>query len=319
MIEGQIAEAGNKRLFLKKKKQNFIRSLFIFCMIVLPLLNFLVFYLYVNFNSFFMAFQMQTGKGEMRWTLDNFRFFFDEFNYADSVLPESIANTMITFAVNLFTALVTSFLISYFLYKKMRLSWLFKILLFLPAIISPVVLTRLFSSVIGVRGPVMDILHILFGMEIPSGGWLGDDRYAMMAIMFYFVWTGVAGNMILFNGALGRIPEEVIEAAKLDGVNWYKELLIIILPLIWPTMTTLIIMATVNMFGASGPVLLLTGGENGTNTISYQIFIKVYNTKGAVNPQNEAAAWGMIFSVICIPIVFTLRYFLNKHFSEIEY
>ena len=84
-------------------------------------------------------------------------------------------------------------------------------------------------------------------------------------------------------------------------------------------MTTLIIMATANMFAASGPDLLLTGGGNKTNTISYQIFLKVYNTKGAVNPQNEAAAWGMIFSIICIPIVLTLRHFLNKHFSEIEY
>ena len=41
---------------LKKKKQNMIRSLFIFCMIILPLLNFLVFYLYVNFNSFFTSY-----------------------------------------------------------------------------------------------------------------------------------------------------------------------------------------------------------------------------------------------------------------------
>lgn len=302
-----------------KKKRNWTRNLFILCMIILPLLNFLVFYLYVNFNSFFMAFQMKTGKGELRWTLDNFRFFFDEFRFENSVLLEAIVNTMITFGVNLFTALVTSFLISYFLYKKIRLSSAFKIILFLPAIISPVVLTRLYSSLIGVRGPVMNFLHNVFGMTIPQGGWLGDDRYAMMAIMLYCIWTGIAGNMILFNGALGRIPEEIIEAAQIDGVSWYKELMSIILPLIWPTMTTLIIMATANMFGASGPVLLLTGGGNKTNTITYQIFIKVYNTKGAVNPQNEAAAWGMIFSIICIPIVFTLRYFLNKHFSEIEY
>lgn len=288
-------------------------------MVILPLLNFCVFYLYVNFNSFFMAFQMKTGKGDIRWTLDNFRFFFDEFRFENSVLTEAIINTMITFGVNLFTSLVTSFLISYFLYKKIRFASVFKIILFLPAIISPVVLTRLYTSMISARGPIMGFLHKAFGMNIPQGGWLGDDRYAMMAVMLYCIWTGIAGNMILFNGALGRIPEEIIEAAKIDGASWYKELMKIILPLIWPTMTTLIIMATANMFGASGPVLLLTGGANKTNTISYQIFIKVYNTKGAINPQNEAAAWGMVFSVICIPIVFTLRYFLNKHFNEIEY
>lgn len=303
----------------KKKNKNYMRIIFISSMIIIPLINFLVFYLYVNFNSFFMAFQMVDGKGNLRWTLNNFIFFFEELKLSDSVLPEAIANTLLTFGVNLITALVTSFLISYFLYKKIWFSSFFKVVLFLPAIISPVVLTRLFSAMVGVKGPVTEILHTIFGMPIPNGGLLGDDRYAMNTIIGYCVWTGVAGNMILFNGALGRIPKEIIEAGEIDGVKWYDELFRIILPLIWPTMTTLIIMATVGIFSASGPVLLLTGGENKTNTISYLIFMKVYNTKGALNPQNEAAAWGLAFSMVSIPLVFIIKYILNKFFKDIEY
>lgn len=103
---------GGGTVFAKnKKRKRPMRSLFIFSMIIIPISSFALFYVYVNLSSFLMAFQIVGTGGKVRWTFDNFRFFFSEFKFEDSVLPEAIKNTLMTFGLNLITALVTSFLI----------------------------------------------------------------------------------------------------------------------------------------------------------------------------------------------------------------
>ena len=186
---------------------------------------------------------------------------------------------------------------------------------FMPSIMSAVVLTMLYTKILGIEGPIAQGYQHLFGLEkVPE--FLADSKYATFAILIYTIWTGFGTNLLLMTGAMGRIPEDVLEASYLDGITWYKELVSIIIPLIWPTVTTLIVLTFVGLFTASGPILLFTKGEYETSTISYFIFQQVYFGGGNVN---YAAAVGMFFTLISVPIVLTVKKLMERWQDAIEY
>lgn len=302
---------------VKKAKYTWRRKLFIFGLVIIPILQFAVFYIYVNFKSFLMAFQT-VENGATVFSLSNFKTLFNELSNGASVCREAIKNTIIFFVQGFLTGIVTGFVISYFLYKKILMNRFFRIVLFLPGLLSSVVVTKLFSMVVGMDGPVALLVQKLCGLEeIPP--LLGESRFALKTLLFYNVWFGIAGNMILYMGALNRIPKDVLEYAKLDGVGWVRELVQIVLPLMWPTVITLITIQFTGIFSASGPIFLFTQGKYGTYTIAYWLWEKVYNVPLNSPTLNYGSAIGLFFTLIALPIVFGVRYGLNKVQDAVEY
>lgn len=122
--------------------------------------------------------------------------------------------------------------------------------------------------------------------------------------------------MLLLSGALARIPVEVLESARLDGIGTGRELVSMIVPLVWPTMSTILILNMTGLFGASGPILLFTKGQWGTSTIGYWIFDKVAFV--GISAYNEVAAAGLIFTAIGVPIIMFFKWLLER-IPAVEY
>ena len=122
--------------------------------------------------------------------------------------------------------------------------------------------------------------------------------------------------MLLFGGAFARIPVELIEAAKLDGITAHKEFTHIIMPLVWSTLSTLLILNMTGIFGASGPILLFTKGAYQTTTIGYWIFDKVAYV--GLSAYNEVAAAGLVFSCVGVPVIMFFKWLLER-IPTVEY
>lgn len=224
---------------------------------------------------------------------------------------------MVFFSTSLLVILPLTVFVAYFIYKKIPGYKFFRVVFFLPSIISSVVLTMLFANIVGVNGPVASLMQKILGLErVPE--LLGQDEYALGTIVVYCIWTGFGTNLILLNGAMARIPAEVLEAARLDGAGRVRELFQIILPLTWPTLTTLITFTFIGIFTASGPILLFTGGAHKTTTISFWIFDKVYYSASS-NMQSYASAVGLFFTLIALPIVLFVRRVMNRLCDDIQY
>ena len=178
---------------MKSKARNYRRGLFILGMIALPMLNFLIFYVYVNFNSIVMAFQV-LKEGELTWSMNNFVLFFEQITDTETVLFGALGNTMKFFSVQLFVLLPATTLIAYFIYKKIFGYRFFRIMFFVPTILSTVLLTILYSNIIGMNSPVAKLFQNLFSLPaVPE--FLADKRYALNAIIVYVVWTGFGTNL----------------------------------------------------------------------------------------------------------------------------
>ena len=197
------------------------------------------------------------------------------------------------------------------MFRQIKGARVFRIIFYLPAIISAVAMTTVFENFIAPTGPVGHIFESL-GREAPE--LLADSSTATNTIIFYTVWTGFGTNILLFTGAMSRVPMSVLESAKLDGAGMGREIVSIILPLIWPTISTLLILNCTSIFSASGPILLFTSGGYGTTTIGYWIFDMVYN----YNSYNMVSAAGLFFTCIGVPFIMLVRWLIEK-IPAVEY
>ena len=292
--------------------------LFIISMLAVPVAWFIVFYVVVNFNSIILAFRSIVGVSSVgtpvyEWGFGNFLKFFEDFVLDTGDVQISLWNTLKYFALNVLCILPLTYFFAYFIYKKIWGHKFFRILFYMPSILSAVTMTTIYKNILGGYGPIDEFWKALTGNSIPA--FFTSYELGTPIIMIYQVWVGFGVNMILYQGAMGRIPEEVIEAGKLDGISWWREMFQVVTPMIWGTLSTTLILAFTGLFNSSGPILLLTNGAFHTSTINFFIFNQVYRYSEYAYP----AAIGLFFTMISLPIVFGFRALMNKLDPKVEY
>ncbi len=307
---------------IKKKKRNtWQENLFIVYCIIIPVVSFLVFYVYVNFNSFLMAFQ-RPKNGQLTWTLDNFAWVWERITKGSTSdvdnLQIAFKNTFLTFGVQIALFFV-GLIVSYVIYKQILGYRAFRILFYLPSIISSVVTSFFYIELMNSEG-LSSLLTNLFNLDYTLKSPLSDSTFSNMMILLNVIWLGIPSNLILWGGAFSRIPTAVLESARIDGCGWVRELFQIIIPIIWPTFVMLITTNLAGIFSASGAVFLLTGGKFGTQTVSNWLYMKVQSA-GTDMDLNlyRASALGLVLTVISCAIAVLSRFFLNRYVEEVEF
>lgn len=299
----------------KKKKKNtkaiVNKYLFVLSFLIVQIVCFFVFYIAVNINSIVLAFDVPEGE---KWYY-NFKYFLDVASTTLPVFSSYLPNTLKFFVVE-WVLLLISCVFSYFIYKKIKGYRFFRVMFFLPSIICSTVLVMLYKKMIAVDGPIMALYTALFHPD-STPELLANSNTAMTVIMIYMLWVGFGGKILLLGGAMARLPEDVMEYGKLEGIGAMRELFTIVLPMIWPTLSTLIIMIMTGIFTATGPILLFTEGAYNTTTISYYIWTMVYGASSGAYPM--ASAVGLFFTIVGLPIVIIVRYICNKIDSGVTY
>ncbi len=293
-----------QRLSKEKRKALFQRRFFIFSFLALPIASFLVFYVYANFNAIMMAFQRPVygGDTEYVWSPDNFKRIGELLSSAgENVLVKALLNTILMWASGMLIGLPLSILACYFFYVRIPGTKFFRAVMYLPQIITSSALVVLFKYAIGSGGP----LDILMGESYVNP--LTVEPSAMLTVIFYSVSFGFGTNIILLGSAMNSINTEMLEAGRVDGCTWFKELYYIILPSIWPTVSTMIILSCAGILGSTGPILAFTKGEVGTTTLSFYIYRLVSGVGTGKTDLNLAAAIGIVMTLVSLPLVFMVK------------
>ena len=306
-------EMGRKKEFLSKKQKDFI---FVWAMLSVAILNFLVFWVYVNIKTILMAFQepLDNGTG-VYFTLAHFQQVWIELTTDGGKMLGAFKNTMSAFVFNNFISFPITIVFSYFLFKKVLMYRTFRVVFFLPSVISAVVMTTMFKYFIGVDGPVQRFFELLGGDIADYPMFLNHPSTAFGSILFYDFWSGIGYSIIIMSGAIYRIPNSIFESAKLDGITMFREFINMVLPLIWPTLSTYLVFRIAGVFTYTGPILLFTDGAYNTYTIGFYIFEQVKYYNQLYYPSAVSLFW----TALGIPLVFICRWFIEKFGSDIDY
>ena len=285
-------------------------------MLAYTLIHFAVFYIYVNISSFSLAF---IDKTTGLWNnFENFKFFFNDFAQgSNSVILANLGNTLKYFLVNTICQLPLAMLLAYFLYKKIFGEKVFMIIFMIPMLISTVVLADIYIQALAENGVVGKLYKLLTGSDKLL---LYHVDTATPSILAFCLWTGFGLNLIMFNGAMVRIPESVVESAKLEGVGFWRELFSITLPMIWPTFSMLMMLSVTGVFASTGPIVLFANGSDlNISTIDFWMYQNIAAASGANKQYNLASALGMILTVASLPIFLLVMWLRKKLDPDITY
>jgi len=300
----------------KSRRRHVSETWFIIASLIIPIFIFIVFYIVPNFNAFFMAFQGRTGN----WTFDNFKRVWDVITSKESDLQIAVRNTLLAFAVNV-VAYPFKVLVPYFIYKKVPFYGFYRVVFFLPTIIFGVATSLIFMQMISPSGEIAKLVGELAGLDY-APDLLADSRFANWVIFLEMLWMGFPGDLIIWGGTFARIPNDLMEAGRLDGTNWWTEFTKIVVPMVWPTVGLQMVLLTCNLFSSGGNVFLLTGGEYGTMTIGAWLQIQLLQGSGisyTSNVYNYMSAVGLCITVIAIVLATLVRKNANKAFTEVEF
>lgn len=291
---------------------------FVAMMLLLPALQFVVFWIVPNFNSIMMAFRNPGSDG---FTLINFERFWMLLTEENSSVAPSIKNTVILFISTNFVNLPIVMFLSFVLFKKIPGYKVFRVIFYLPSILGSSVTAALYRYVVSNKGPVEHILNWL-GVEYSKQlGLLGNPETAFLMIIIYCLWTGVGVNMIMLNGAMARIPEDIFESARIDGVGFWREFFQIVCPLIWPTVTTLLVFGMSGIFTSYGATMLLAPNTPEASTIGWYITRFTMSAGSGLTGEilNYPAAVGLIFTAISFPLIMFTKWLCDKITNTVEY
>ena len=285
-----------------RRMEIFKTNLFCYALLIVPIIHWVILWLGVNAQSLVLPFQDEdTGA----FTLKYFDIIIESFK-AGGPLAIALKNTLIYFVASLVTGYLLSLFCSYFLYKKIKYYRFFTVILMIPSIVSSVVLIAIYKNFINSANGPLKLLFDAFQWRLPS--LLYQDETATATIVFYTMFMGLGGNLILFSGAMAKIPPEVVEAAQLEGIGFFKELFTIELPLIMQTVLVLLLFSVMNVLGASGPILVFTQGKYKTQTITYWFYENVI----VAHNYNLASAFGLCHSLVSVPLVLVCQWLRNK-------
>jgi multiple sugar transport system permease protein/N-acetylglucosamine transport system permease protein len=320
-MQNIIAQNGVKK---KRNLKQMRERGFIVALLAVPIFHFLVFWVYVNARTVLLTFQrFDIYDGVYVWSgVDRFVDFFQKMVLGgDPSIHKAMLNSISSVAVNNFVILPLAFFSSYAFFKKVPGEKLFRILFFMPSMISVVVLTMSFKYMFNSEFGPISLLFDRMGFNIDFLSASLSSKTIWPLIWIYCVWAGLGANVILISGAMGRIPRDVIESGKVDGIGFWRECFSITLPLILPTISTYFLMGIMGMFGFMMQPMLIAGqggGEQGkTMTVALHIF-NLVNT-GSESSAINAAAFGLIFSLIGAPVVIIVKLILDKITPEVVF
>ena len=309
-----------KKNRLSKRARDYI---FIIIMLLYPVGQFLFTWAFVNIDSILLAFKEGSIYGYEWAGFDTIvKVWNESWNNVQNTTGVSWLNNSSVIILNslgfafitIFISLPLSLLFSYFLSKKMPLANVFRVIFFLPNIIPVVALTFAFSMSykpdVGYLYGLIELLHI-------NPVALNTYPLSQVMVYLYCIWAGLGYNIILISGAIGRIPKELFESAKIDNCGYFKEFCHVVIPMIWPTIVTLVILGMTNVLTLYLQPLFLTNGEGNTWTISLQIWDSV--STNSPKQLCEAAAKGLIFSAIWSPIILIVRELMSMKYKEVDY
>lgn len=301
------------------KSKNFAKNLFLFCALVIPVAQFCVFYIGVNVNSILLAFKdydLSTGKYYyVGWK--HFSAFIHQLSHEEYALKYATKNSFVLYGVGLVISMPLQIMSSFFVYKKIPLAGTFKIFLYLPSIVSSVVMTVMYKYFVDRAVPA--VMELFGATNIPD--MFRSQQTAWPVLVFYNVWFGLGGGIILYTGAMSRIPDSLVEYGKMEGLGLWKEFWKVTVPLIWPTITVFLVTGIAGIFTNQGGAYTFygNGAPKYVYTYGYYLFVKVVGSSAQLSDYPFASAAGLLFTIVVAPITLLAKYLLEKFGPTAEF
>ena len=286
------------------------RDFFVFLALALPNLALIAVFTYLPLlnNIYYSTLDWTLGSASATVVgLGNYVTFFTSADAAD-VLGTTAVFTLVTVG----GSMVLGLLVALALNSKVRGTTFARSAVFAPYVLSGVgvglVWLFIFDPGYGV------LAWLLRGLGQQSPQWINDPQLSLVMVIIVYVWKNLGYCAVVYLAGLQSLPQDVMEAAALDGANGFRRFVNMALPLLSPTTFFLLITTMLSSLQAFDLIRIMTPLGNGTSTLIYEAYLQAF---GAFNRAGYSAAISVVlFAILLIITVLQLRFVERKvHYS----
>ena len=295
----------------EKKLKNYFnnKNIFYYSMLAWPILQFVVFYIATRANAVLYSFQQYDLLSDtVVWNLEPIKNAFRQLTSSASMLT-AWKVTLLSFVICMGIGTPLGLMFAYYISKKLPGSALFRIMLFLPSVISAIVMVTIYRFF--VERAVPEIIYKLFDTRIKGLMENPDTRFG--SIMFYNIWVSFGVNVLMYSNAMSGIDPEIIESAQIDGVTKLREFVSISLPSIFPTLTTFIITGVAALFTNQYNMYSFYGEACPSGLLNFGYYF--YRTTQSATSRAEysdISAIGLLLTCIALPLTLIVKRAMEK-------
>ena len=278
-----------------KNRRKRERNLFILVCLLPALILFFTFLIYPTIEVFRMSMFKWGGfsNNQQFVGLDNFKILWQDENFF-----RTIQNTILLIVVvTLFTVVLAVLFAAILSTEKIRGNNFFRIIFYIPNILSIVVIAGIFSAI---YDPKAGLLNAVLP-EAWNKLWLGDQSIVIYSLAFALIWQAIGYYMVMYMAGMANIPASLYEAADLDGAGKIGKFFNVTLPLIWNsirTTLTFFIISTINLSFLLVQILTEGGPDGSTEVFLSYMFKQAYT--------NSSYGYGMAIGVVIFIFSFGL-------------
>lgn len=224
-------------------------------------------------------------------------------NYIDiihnPVFYKVMLNTVIYLVVAVPILAVIPLFLAILINRNIKGITLYKILIYLPVIVSIVVAAIAFKWLYAQQGILNYILSVF---HINAIGWLTDPKYAIYSVIIVTIWKGIGYYMMIYLAALMSVPQELYEACDIDGAGFWTKHLTVTVPHIMPSIALVTTISSISAMKIFAEIYVMTKGGplNSTKTIVYYIYEKAFENL------DLGCASAMAVILLAVVMVFSL-------------
>lgn len=233
--------------------------------------------------------------------------------FANPIFAQVMSNTLTFLGVTVPVSLVLAFAFALLVNGSLKGQGILRLGFFYPAILPMVGAGTIWLFIYNRNFGLLN--QVISWLGIPAQNWLGSPRWALTAVMVMTIWKITSYYMIFFLAGLQNLPDDVLEAGKIDGANNWQSLIYLILPLLKNTIFFVTVIALTDAFQTYDQIAVLTkdGGPNhATNLLLFNIRIAFSN--GDYDLANSQS----IILVIIILSLTILAYWISEGRRQIE-
>ena len=201
---------------------------------------------------------------------------------------------------------VISLIVSVLLYERIAGWRLYRIIVFVPFVLAIPIIAVVMKRMFQFSGPVNEVLRWL-SLDFLALDWIGSSDVALWTVMILIVWRESALGIILFLARLLSLDESMIEAAKIEGANWWQRLWYIILPQMRGVIEFFVVVSVITMLAAVfAYVFVMGGGRGGPGTATMVVELYIFNALIRTGLPGIASAASVLLFLVSVLLIFPL-------------
>ncbi len=195
--------------------------------------------------------------------------------FNDPVFVKVLFNTFMYLLIAVPFLTVFPLFLAVLVNQKLRVIKLYKVLIYLPVVVSIVVCAIAFKWLYAENG-VLNYFLSVFG--ISPVGWLTDPKYALFSVALVTIWKGIGYYMVIYLAALVGVPRELYEACEIDGANSWQKHFTVTIPHLMPTIALVSTVSAISAMKVFAEIYVMTKGGplNSSKTIVYYIYERAF-------------------------------------------